>query len=577
MTSNGDAVPDHAARRAGARGRALGAAGLLAAGGAGALLAGFATSASATSTVTVDSSADGVADATHCTDGTPGNCTLRDAAAAAVDGDTITFAPPVTAITLTAGRITFPAVTLTGPGSSDLTITSSGAPGAYNMFRFTGTGDVVISGMSLVNNGIKFIPSGDVRVSDVSISGSQAQYGGALYASNGGDLEIVDSRFDGNSATSKGGAVYAYNDGSVTISGSSFTNNDASGNGGALFTSAYVTGSITVTDSLFSFNATSESGGGAMFYSDGTADLVMDGTTFQHNTADSWGGAFYVKSPIVDVTITNGVMSLNSASSGSAVAYINNSGDLTISNSSFEDNTVTYGGSGAIYVSSGGNATITGSLFSGNSAVYGGGAVANGIDGVLTINNSTFTGNTGSYGGAIFSSAAMVLNQCTISANTATYPVGGGGVTIQSSASLTLSGTIVAGNSASVSALADIALDQAQAQPATIASDNSLLGAVDARITVTGSGNVSSTDPGLDPLADNGGPTRTMALQADSAAVDAGPDPVATFVGNGFDQRGTPFLRVSDGRADIGAFEVQVAPAPTTTAGGGAVVPTFTG
>ncbi|MEJ6512150.1 MAG: hypothetical protein QNL59_04065 [Actinomycetota bacterium] len=31
-----------------------------------------------------------------------------------------------------------------------------------------------------------------------------------------------------------------------------------------------------------------------------------------------------------------------------------------------------------------------------------------------------------------------------------------------------------------------------------------------------------------------------MALQATSAAVDAGANPVATFKGTGFDQRGTP-------------------------------------
>jgi hypothetical protein len=60
-------------------------------------------------------------------------------------------------------------------------------------------------------------------------------------------------------------------------------------------------------------------------------------------------------------------------------------------------------------------------------------------------------------------------------------------------------------------------------------------------------------DPMLEPLADNGGPTRTHALAAGSPAIDAGND----YFGDAFDQRGDGFARVANGRADIGAFEVQ--------------------
>jgi hypothetical protein len=86
---------------------------------------------------------------------------------------------------------------------------------------------------------------------------------------------------------------------------------------------------------------------------------------------------------------------------------------------------------------------------------------------------------------------------------------------------------------------------------------------------------IQDTGAGLaNNLADNGGPTPTRALQADSAAVDAGdfdcfdPDglPLAT------DQRGDGFPRGTDGdldgsfRCDIGAFER----APEPAAGGAA-------
>ena len=54
-------------------------------------------------------------------------------------------------------------------------------------------------------------------------------------------------------------------------------------------------------------------------------------------------------------------------------------------------------------------------------------------------------------------------------------------------------------------------------------------------------------DPGLLPLGDNGGPTETMALPADSPAIDLGSDCPDR------DQRGKP----REGNCDSGAYEVQ--------------------
>jgi hypothetical protein len=69
-----------------------------------------------------------------------------------------------------------------------------------------------------------------------------------------------------------------------------------------------------------------------------------------------------------------------------------------------------------------------------------------------------------------------------------------------------------------------------------------------------------------------------MVLLAGSAALDAGPATVVPFPGNDYDQRGVGFARVVGTRADIGAFETQADPEPTTTtAPNGEVVPNFTG
>jgi hypothetical protein len=77
---------------------------------------------------------------------------------------------------------------------------------------------------------------------------------------------------------------------------------------------------------------------------------------------------------------------------------------------------------------------------------------------------------------------------------------------------------------------------------------------------LTATGDQINTDPMLGPLQDNGGSTFTHELLSGSPAINAG-DP--NFDPNSFnpqmvyDQRGTGFNRVVNGRIDIGAFEVQ--------------------
>lgn len=74
----------------------------------------------------------------------------------------------------------------------------------------------------------------------------------------------------------------------------------------------------------------------------------------------------------------------------------------------------------------------------------------------------------------------------------------------------------------------------------------------------TATGDIVSTstnpiDPRLDLLSFNGGSTATIALLADSPAINAG-DLTLPATDPTTDQRGNP--RVSGGRTDIGAFEL---------------------
>lgn len=86
---------------------------------------------------------------------------------------------------------------------------------------------------------------------------------------------------------------------------------------------------------------------------------------------------------------------------------------------------------------------------------------------------------------------------------------------------------------------------------------------------------LSGVIAGLEPLADNGGPTPTRALRADSAALDRG-----NSFGSDVDQRGLPrpadFPAISnteggDG-SDMGAFELQVPPPAAPLSGGPVLV-----
>jgi hypothetical protein len=93
---------------------------------------------------------------------------------------------------------------------------------------------------------------------------------------------------------------------------------------------------------------------------------------------------------------------------------------------------------------------------------------------------------------------------------------------------------------------------------AVTSSGHNLLTSTTNATGFTGTGDITGVNPMLAPLADNGGPTQTMALLAGSPAIDAG-----VAAGAMFDQRGKPRTvddpSVTDAptsdETDIGAFE----------------------
>ena len=526
-SKNTSSETNRAARRSIARrGGAVGSGALLVTGSAAALLTAFAGSAGASTTITVDSNGDGIAVAANCTDLTPGNCTLRDAALAAIDGDTINFDASISLITLTAGTVETTAVNIVGPGASSLTITTTAAAGLYDLFSVEGNGDAIISGLTVTKNRIKSNNDGKFTLDGVTVSGSTGEYGGALHTANDGELEIINSTFENNTAIENGGAVYIYNDDDTTISGSTFTNNESSNDGGAIFGEIHY--NVTIVDCTITGNSAADDGGGLAFYAKKPDNVLsITDTTIDANDAGDIGGGLKIdaQDPLI-VSITNSTVSNNTAQTDAGIT--------------FDDPGIT--------------ATINNSTISANAALDGSGGVYVGYGSSLTVNQSTISANSsaGSYTGT-----------------------DGGGIQLGDNTSVvTLSGSIVSGNSSGVAGAADFGLYSAlPSDTGSITATNSLIGEVDSRITVNGTNNVSSTNPMLGALANNGGPTKTMALLTGSPAIDAGPNPVATFSGNEFDQRGAGYARLVGGLVDIGAFEAQPSSEPSTDP----IAPSFTG
>lgn len=187
---------------------------------------------------------------------------------------------------------------------------------------------------------------------------------------------------------------------------------------------------------------------------------------------------------------------------------------------------------------------ISGTSFDHNRAGDRGGAI-NSLN-PLAIANSTFAYNvvTNGRGGAIYmrSPARLALHNVTISRNQS----GEGGGLHLSSGGANIHSSIIQGNLASatpgssnLSASASVTLD----------GSHNLIGSGHGTVTVPT--DTLGVDAHLLPLANNGGPTRTMALALGSPAVDAGSNPMALA----FDQRGSGHPRGMGAAADVGAFE----------------------
>ena len=398
--------------------------------------------------------------------------------------------------------------------------------------------------------GLKFAAFGPVTILRTIIADNTANGAGGIDAT-GPATTVIDSEIARNRVARQTGGIF--NGEVMTLTNTLVADNDGNTSGGGVANLGHLTfvastvrnntaafgGGITnsgwllVQGSQIISNTTSTTydyGAGAGLYNEGEATVTLLGSKVSWNTGAYKGGGIY-NSP-------SGVMYLV----GSEVSRNLLSGS--------------FGNGGGIYNS--GHLDSIASTISYNTA-HAGGGIYN-LGGLLTMTNTTISGNLALYnaenqnsgvGGGLFNEGTTSIRASTIAFNGANNPTysyrvddpRGSGIfqagTIEGG-SLTLQQTIIAHNQG-----ADCVVYQYSNAKITSAGHNL---AEDDSCYLTATGDLANTPALLASLADNGGPTLTHALYADSPAINtAGGDCVSQ------DQRGT--ARPQGASCDIGAVE----------------------
>lgn len=255
------------------------------------------------------------------------------------------------------------------------------------------------------------------------------------------------------------------------------------------------------------------------------------------------------------LTLTNGG-GKGASQDGNGGAIYNN-GNLSIQSCSLNENSADQGG--AIY----NDGSLSETLQVINSTIYrntandgSGGAIYN--NGALTVRQSTLAKNTASNsGGALYNLKTLSLIQSTVAENVAAL---GGGLAVADGSRTAMFNNIIAGNGSGPESIdTDIGFtgSPSPAFSFTLTKPN-LLGNNHSVADIFPEGRLVGTPltpllAELEPLADNGGRTKTMALIPGSPAINAG-DQTSTVS----DQRGLDFNRTLFVAPDLGAYELGV-------------------
>ncbi len=361
-------------------------------------------------------------------------------------------------------------------------------------------------------------------------------------------IDNIDFGTAGNLPAEDGGVIQAENAGNdLTIMNAEISggNSDINAtNGGVLYANGAGT-NVTITKSEIVGGNASSQGGGVML--DGTSGPhTISGSTFQANTATAPNVA---------------------AMDAQAGAIFNNAGTLTITDSEIFDNHAaapvlashTRGGA----IMSFGPLTIRRSLISDNDAIsqnaagqeLGGGIYA--ADPAVTIINSTIEGNTvgnvaadDAQGGGIYITGgdSVTASHVTFLGNNSVSTDADDGDHVQNGGSFSYEASIIPGGGG---------INICEGGGGFISGGYNAL-SPDAPLECDDSGTGDTTAgpifPGGATLANNGGPTRTIAISSASTAANIEPALDCAASSEGQDQRGLG--RPQGANCEAGAYEI---------------------
>ena len=474
--------------------------------------------------------------------------------------------------------------------------------GISNNGILTLTNSFVVENSGTFGGGIYNAPSGKVTLIDSVVSGNNASSDGGGIFNNSqteslatdllGEIDLIRSTVSNNTADQNGGGIASFI-GIVALTDSTVEKNLAVADGGGIAmkgTSFTVesdpASSLTLTNSTISGNRASGSGGGISSESKTAVDdtVTIINTTLSNNTAEVNGGGISnqeAKIILIDSTV---VRENTAAANGGGIYSSGLTSEAIVEKSIVSDNNA--GTGGGIYSGFSSNTIVYSSSISYNKAVVDGGGLVSDTGARTDLLNSTVSGNrANNNGGGIYNQPFLAAvdplsgtiigtasfgGTTNLHNSTVTENIGNGGgianLKFTSSNIRAASGivnaqnSIIAGNSST-----DIS-------GSVNGNNNNLLGNLKSAEGSIGSGSdIVEPNPGLAPLADNGGPTLTHALLPSSRAIDAGNN--AKIFPDQFDldddgNKTEPFPfdqrrleRIFDGNADgvaivdIGAFE----------------------
>lgn len=459
-------------------------------------------------------------------------------------------------ITLTNQLEITDSLNIMGTGSALLSLSTDGDNRHFVVGASTNM--LEMSGMTLTNGfaatgafgGSMFISGQAVNFTDVTFTANTAGGGAAIASPSSTKLTFTSSSVTGNTSNGdlESSAPIAFtstvDSPSITMISSTLSNNTNTGTGRGSGISMSNSGSMTIKNGTIENNSAGGAIGGVFYFSSQTAPnctLLIEDSTINANSLNGFGGIVAtfgaLNTTIRRTTISNTFV----ASSGGVVHYNDSTAlgsTLVIENSTMNDNTA---------------------------AGFGGG-VGNINAGTVTVTNSTFSGNISSLGTAnggasvfqLTSTATLFLRNSTLVNNTSntTVTTAGVGGTISNLGGTVNVASSVFFNNTAANGRHDIGSSN------NITANNNAIFEITGWSLGSGTGNIFATDPlfvDSTPagLVNNGGVTKTYALQGTSPLIDIGSNPAGVI----YDQRGTGFLRNSGAtsKADIGAFEFQSA------------------